>query len=295
LLSVLNHADDYGKASDGDHHRVAHGKEAPHPQSRLWAKLAVAAVAIVFGGFAVLHFLAPDPPVPKQSAIRAGQYIVGGGKRVNLASFTIDSTEVSNLQYSKFIDWLRAHPNEASRFDHPEQPSHYSHISPEWNEMFPEKKLTEKRETDPRWRLPVTQVSGWDAYAFAAWTGRVLPTEEQWEAAGRGTRGFLFPWGDEPEPERSNVARADFKRTKGEINALMAVNELKDTSAAGVSGLSGNVSEWTATRENRKLVAKGGHFDAPLLTLDSRSIIAPDTRSPHLGFRTVSPPEPANP
>ncbi len=236
---------------------------------------------------AAWHFLRQEPTLPRQIQIPAGQYLVGAGRKTNLNSFTIDATEISNRQYAHFVDWLRLHPKEAGRYDHPEQPPHQNHVPEGWAQRFPEKIHRDPRTQNPEWDLPVAKVSWWDAYAFANWAGRALPTEEEWEAAGRGPRGFLFPWGDEPEPERAQVKRTDTK--PGESNTSVAVQSLKDASAFGVLGLCGNVSEWTATKPDAKTaVAKGNHFDSPLLSLDARTAISTETHSPRLGFRTVS-------
>ena len=233
------------------------------------------------------HFLRPEPQVPRQIQIPSGQYLVGSGRKATLTSFTIDATEISNRHYARFVDWLRLHPKEAGRYDHPEQPPHQNHVPEGWTQQFPEKIHPDARKQNPDWDLPVAKVSWWDAFAFANWAGRALPSEEEWEAAGRGPRGFLFPWGDEPEPERAQVKQTDAK--PGQSNAPIAVHALKDASAFGVLGLCGNVSEWTATKPDAKTaVAKGNHFDSPLLSLDARTAISTETHSPRLGFRTVS-------
>lgn len=262
-------------------------RSKPQPRRRsplVWIAL-VAGFAAACSG--ILYWTrSKEPLVPVQAHIPKGQYLVGGGQRVMLESFSIDSTEVSNRQYGRFLDWLRTHPVEANSFDHPDQPARHSHTPPYWREVFPELARHRVEADDPRWELPVTEVSWWDAYAFARWAGRDLPTEEEWEASGRGPRGLLFPWGDEPDPDRSNVKRLP---RPGEVPGTVAVESLKDASAFGVRGLSGNVSEWTGTlRDHQGAVAKGGHFNAPLLTLDAASPLSPDTRSPSLGFRTVA-------
>jgi formylglycine-generating enzyme required for sulfatase activity len=156
----------------------------------------------------------------------------------------MDSTEVSNRQYGHFLKWQRSHPSEANSFDHADQPARYSHTPPRWHDLLPAVARHRAEPDDPRWELPVTEVSWWDAFAFARWAGRDLPTEDEWEAAGRGPRGLLFPWGDEPDPDRTNVKRLP---RPGEVPGAVAVDALHDASAFGVRGLSGNVSEWTST------------------------------------------------
>ena len=89
---------------------------------------------------------------------------------------------------------------------------------------------------------PVLHVCFHEAAAYAAWAGKRLPTEVEWEFAARydhasgATR--RFPWGDEdPSPERANLDQRHLQPAP--VGAYPA-----GASPLGVHQLIGDVWEW---------------------------------------------------
>ncbi len=127
---------------------------------------------------------------------------------VNLEAYYIDRYPVTNYQYRKFV-------------------LETGHRAPLlWNE--------------PSWNQPMQPVVfvGWnDAGAYANWAGKALPTEAQWEKAGRGTDRRLWAWGHEFLPDRCNSREYGLDRTS-EIDLFD-----EGMSPYGCYDMSGNVWE----------------------------------------------------
>lgn len=149
--------------------------------------------------------------------------------------------------------------------------------------------------------LPVVRVSARDAFEYARWAGKTMPTEAQWELAARTIDGRLHPWG----PGLPAWGR---ERKPGRIDPVMSF--ALDMSPYGVFDLAGNAREWVldwydpryyqqskpgaaavdpinATRPKSKLpevTVKGG---SPEWVVTWRTGLKPDTRLPDLGFRGV--------
>lgn len=139
---------------------------------------------------------------------------------------------------------------------------------------------------------PVVQISLEDAMAFAAWTGKRLPTEDEWEAAARTEKGWSFPWGKEWKKHCCNIEDSFTGDTTPVEKYAEFENEL------GIVDTMGNVIEWTSDNftalpdnKNRSEyhIAKGGSWISKNnITLFSRFKIAPESHSNILGFRCVA-------
>jgi formylglycine-generating enzyme required for sulfatase activity len=127
--------------------------------------------------------------------VPAGPFVLGaeGELQPQIAvldkGFWMDKTPVTNEQYQHF---LKANPN------HPAPNVKADWAKPyNWNGRdFPKGK--EKH--------PVVLVSWNDAQAFCKWSGKVLPSDLQWEKSARGIDGRRYPWGSAWDRDKCNSA-----------------------------------------------------------------------------------------
>jgi formylglycine-generating enzyme required for sulfatase activity len=139
---------------------------------------------------------------------------------------------------------------------------------------------------------PVVQISVDDAFAYASWIGRRLPTEAEWESAARTDMALKYPWGNQFDPKALNIESSGFADTSSVDDYDHAANGF------GMTDMLGNVMEWTAdtqpppfaTRKAKLFnVAKGGAWNAKdSITISSRGLFPPNTTANTIGFRCIS-------
>ena len=151
-------------------------------------------------------------------------------RRVVVRSFFIDTYEVTNAQYRRFLEDVQRNGDADVR--HPGQAPGKDHTPKHWHEA-------EFAQPD----LPVVGVDWYDAYAYAAWAKKRLPTQDEWELAARGKERLLYPWGSDYDPQRygEGLRRGSAPRP---------VRSLRPPRPGAPVGLSNNVSEWTVTPDS---------------------------------------------
>jgi formylglycine-generating enzyme required for sulfatase activity len=109
---------------------------------------------------------------------------------------------------------------------------------------------------------PVTWVSIEDARAYAAWTGKRLPHEWEWQYAAQGGDGRRFPWGNEWDEDA--VPPPDSGRTMQPPTDVGAFP--KGVSPFGCEDLVGTVWQWTdeyVDSHTRAAILRGGSSYRP--------------------------------
>ena len=161
--------------------------------------------------------------------------------RMQVKSFYIDEYPVTNSAFKKFMDATHYHPQDDLNF------------LLDWKDgMYPQ-----------GWaNKPVTWISQEDARAYAAWAGKRLPHEWEWQYAAQGKDGRLYPWGNSWDP--SAVPIPDQGRTMRGPDNVDA--HPAGASSFGVMDLVGNVWQWTdeyVDEHTRGGILRGGSYYQP--------------------------------
>jgi formylglycine-generating enzyme required for sulfatase activity len=145
-------------------------------------------------------------------------------------------------------------------------------------------------------KLPVTNVSWFDARDFCAYAGGRLPSEPEWEKAARGPDGREYPWGSDAACARANWGNFEGEGPCAGTNPgfPVAVGRYGDgASPYGALDMAGNVWEWVADaydEDPKRRVVRGGsccsYFVPP--RAPNRNAWAPDYRGGDLGFRCAA-------
>lgn len=189
---------------------------------------------------------------------------------VYLDAFYIDIFEVTNEKYKNFVDATEAK------------------IPRGWG-----------KTSFSGAQQPVVGISWKEAVTYCKWRGKRLPTEAEWEKAGRGKRPIKYPWGDSPPDSEKLNYNNEKKKT------IPVGSYDKGKSDYGIYDLSGNVSEWIhdwhypeyylySPKENPQgpnvghyRIIRGGNWrnNADDVDLTYRNATAPNVRNYTVGFR----------
>jgi formylglycine-generating enzyme len=214
--------------------------------------------------------------------IPAGRFRMGSDRHyaeeapsrdVAVDGFWIDRFQTTNAEFARFVDetgYVTVAERPLDPADFPGAPAEnlvpgsmvfaktagpvdLRHLSQWWrwtpgaSWRHPEGPLS---TVDARGDEPVVHVAHEDADTYAAWAGKTLPTEAEWERAARGGLGHAtYVWGDEPEPAGKRLANywhGDFPwRAEPGYGQRASVGSFP-ANDFGLHDMAGNVWEWTS-------------------------------------------------
>ncbi len=213
--------------------------------------------------------------------VEPGELVIG------LRTFTVprvfvDRAEVTNAQYRTF---LAAGSRGHGTWCHPDEPKGWEHTPPAatWG--------------DAKWNgddLPVVNVAWWDAYAFAAWSGRRLPTEAEWvkAAAKSPSEPDLLRWPTGNEWHDGLLVTAEAIASDA-FHGPRAADAGADVSPVGCRNMGGNVSEWVVLERvpqgDATTAVRGGNWCFGAIAANVRDVPAKryerGQRAATIGFR----------
>ena len=191
--------------------------------------------------FALIAGIGPAPALALEDMVEipAGSFTMGSdagpaderpAHRYTLPTYRIDRFPVTNLEFALFLNAVGPFNANGERlFDVDDPDARIHRVGAKW---------TADRGYDLH---PVVEVSWAGARDYCVWRGKRLPTEAQWEMAGRGTDGRRFPWGN-ALPDRSRAQFAARFNETAPVDGFAA-----GASPFGVLGMAGNAWEWVSS------------------------------------------------
>lgn len=268
-------------------------------------------VLILSSWMSILSPIPAKSQVANMSFVPTGEFLMGTNDweinerpihSVFVNDFWIDKCEVTNLQYTDFLN--RANAQNAIQYENNivskngvdliRLGNEYCRIS--FNGVF---------YIETNWEdYPVVEVTWYGAREYANFFSKRLPTEAEWEKAAKNGDGRLYPWGNS-EP---TSAICNFNGNVGGISPVGNYIPQGD-SPYGCKDMSGNVFEWCADwfadnyynsspydnpqgpTVGTEKVIRGGHFGSAstFIRTTSRYVngINPELSSSDIGFRCV--------
>jgi iron(II)-dependent oxidoreductase len=164
---------------------------------------------------------------------------------MQMSAFYIDKYPVTNAEFKKFMDSTHYKPRDGHNF------------LKDWKNETHQDGWTNK---------PVTWVGIEDARAYAAWAGKRLPHEWEWQFAAQSTDGRTYPWGN--AWDTTMVPRVNRSREASGPDDVTAHPQA--ASPYGLQDLVGNVWQWTdeyIDDHTRAAILRGGSYYKPIGSL----------------------------
>ena len=222
-------------------------------------------------------------PKPGMTWVPGGTFLMGSDRhypeeapthRVRVDPFAIDRHLVTNAEFRRFVEATghvtfaeiapdpRDYPGALPEMLHPSSlvfvnPGHRVDLNDMRNWWVFVRGADWRHPYGPQSSLddlddhPVVHVAYPDAEAYAAWAGKALPSEAEWEFAARGgLEGAEFPWGNDATPGRymANYWQGEFPWKNSAADGYEGTSPVGafPANAYGLYEMVGNTWEWTA-------------------------------------------------